>query len=214
MMIRIVLIDDHPVVREGVKSFLADQPDMQVVGEAEEGLEGLRKINQLHPDVVVLDLSMPTISGLDVARQLHERHSKARVVVLSAYNNESYVLQALRSGVCAYVLKDGIALDLARAIRSAAVGRLFLSPSLADRAIETFLEQHKETMTNPLESLSSREREVFQLLAKGNSTKEVAAILSISPRTVETHRATLLRKLNLRNQVELARFAAENELIL
>jgi two-component system response regulator NreC len=213
-MIRIVIVDDHPVVRAGVKSFLTDQPDMQVVGEAEEGLEGLRKVEQLHPDVVVLDLSLPTISGLDVARQLHERHSKARVVVLSAHANECYVLQALRNGVCAYVVKEGIALDLARAIRSAATGRLFLSPSLADRAIEAYLEHHRETLADPLETLSSREREVFQLLAKGSSTKEVAAILSISPRTVETHRATLLRKLNLRNQADLARFAAENELIL
>ena len=136
------------------------------------------------------------------------------MVVLSAHNNESYVLEALRSGVCAYVVKDGIALDLARAIRSAAIGWRFLSPSLADRAFEAYLEHHRETMTDPLESLSSREREVFQLLAKGSTTKEAAAILSLSPRTVETHRATLLRKLNLRSQTELAHFAAENELIL
>ena len=213
-MIRIVIVDDHPVVRAGIKSFLSDQHDMQVVGESEEGLEGLRKTEQLRPDVVVLDLSLPTISGLDVARQLHERHSKARVVVLSAYANECYVLEALRSGVCAYVVKDGIALDLVRAIRSAASGRLFLSPSLADRAIEAYLEHHQEEMTDPLEALSSREREVFRILVKGSTTKEVAAILSLSPRTVETHRATLLRKLNLRNQTELAHFAAENELIL
>ena len=152
-MIRIVVIDDDPLVRAGIQSFLSDQHDMQVVGEAEEGLEGLRIIEQLHPNVVVLDLSLPTISGLDVARQLHERHSKARVMVLSAHANECYVLEALRSGVCAYVVKDGTALDLARAIRSAASGRLFLSPSLADRAVKAYLEHHQETMTDPLESL-------------------------------------------------------------
>jgi two-component system response regulator NreC len=212
-VIRIVIVDDHPVARAGIKSFLSGQPDMQVIGEAEEGLEGLRTIAQLQPDVVVLDLSLPTISGLDVARSLKERHSQARVVVLSAHVDESYVLQALRTGVCAYVAKDGISLDLARAIRSAASGRRFLSPSLADRAIEVYLEYHQEPTTDPLESFSSREREVFQLLAKGNSTKEAAAILSLSPRTVETYRATLLRKLSLENQAELVRFAVEKGLI-
>jgi two-component system response regulator NreC len=213
-VIRIVIVDDHPVVRAGVKAFLSDQADLQVIGEAGDGLEGLKLVERLKPDVIVLDLSVPGLNGFEVARQVHQRFPLIRVVILSAHSDEAYVLQALRCGVSAYILKDAISTDLDLAIRKAMAGQRTLSPALSERAIDAYMEKARQVPETVYDTLSSREREVFLLLAEGLTTSEVATRLSLSSRTVETHRASILHKLNLRNQAQLVRYAIEQQIIL
>ena len=174
----------------------------------------LRLTEQLVPKVLVLDLMMPGLNGLEVARQLTHRAVPTRIVILSMHANEAYVLEALRNGAAAYVLKDSSAADLVRAVREAVAGRRYLSPPLSEPAIDTYLEKARKTGTLDIyETLTSREREVLQLVAEGHTTPEVAGKLFISPRTVETHRANLLHKLGLRTQTDLIRFALQRGIL-
>lgn len=206
-MITIVMADDHVVVRQGLRVLLDSQADFEVVAEASDGLQACELVEQLDPDVLVVDLMMPGLNGLDVTRQVRKRSARTQVVVLSMHSNEAYVLEALRNGAIAYVLKESGGTDLVRAVRQAAVRQRFLSPPLSDRAIQSYAERTANSALDPYDSLTSREREVFQLSAEGYSNKEIADRLSISPRTVETHRANLMRKLGLSSRPELIRYA-------
>ena len=213
-LITLILADDHRVVREGFRALLASEPDFRIIGETGDGLEALRLTEQLVPKVLVLDLMMPGLNGLEVARQLTHRAVPTRIVILSMHANEAYVLEALRNGAAAYVLKDSSAADLVRAVREAVAGRRYLSPPLSEPAIDTYLEKARKTGTLDIyETLTSREREVLQLVAEGHTTPEVAGKLFISPRTVETHRANLLHKLGLRTQTDLFRFALQRGIL-
>ena len=213
-LITLILADDHRVVREGFRALLASEPDFRIIGETGDGLEALRLTEQLVPKVLVLDLMMPGLNGLEVARQLTHRAVPTRIVILSMHANEAYVLEALRNGAAAYVLKDSSAADLVRAVREAVAGRRYLSPPLSEPAIDTYLEKARKTGTLDIyETLTSREREVLQLVAEGHTTPEVAGKLFISPRTVETHRANLLHKLGLRTQTDLIRFALQRGIL-
>jgi DNA-binding NarL/FixJ family response regulator len=199
--------DDHKVVRDGLRALLGAEPDLTVVGEAGDGLDVVRLVEQARPDILVLDLLMPGLSGLDVAAELRRRQSETRIVILSMHASEAHVLQALKNGASAYVVKDAGAPELFKAIREAAAGRRYLSPPFADRAIDAYLGQDAAGPLDRYETLTAREREVFHLAVQGSSHAEVAARLGISQRTAETHRANVMRKLDLHSQVELIAYA-------
>jgi DNA-binding NarL/FixJ family response regulator len=204
----LVLADDHRIVRQGLRALLATEPKVRLVGEASDGLEAVRLVERLRPNVLVLDLMMPGLSGLEVARRTVRQSPRTQIVVLSMYATAAYVVEALRAGAAAYVLKMSGAEELMRAVREAAAGRRFLSPAISQSAVLDY-EEKTGGKPNPVSGLTAREREVLQLTAEGLSSTEVAGRLFISPRTVETHRANLMRKLGLHNQKELVRFAAQ-----
>lgn len=206
-MISIVLADDHHVVRQGLRVLLEAEPDFNLIGEAGDGLETARLVERLEPDVLIIDLMMPGLNGLEVTRQVSQRSPQTRVVILSMHANEAYVLEALRNGAAGYVLKDSSAADLVKAVREVVAERRYLSPPLSERAIEAYLHKAQAAELDPYETLTTREREVLHLAAEGHSNAEIAARLSISPRTAETHRANMMRKLELRTQTDLIRFA-------
>lgn len=203
----IVLADDHHVVRHGLRVLLDSRPDLRVVGEAEDGIQAAEMVETLHPDVLVLDLMMPRLNGLEVARQVRRRSPGTSVVILSMYQDEAYVLEALQSGARAYVLKSSTSNELIFAIREAAAGRRYLSPPLSERAIGAYVQAAAATALDQGEQLTTREREVLQLAAEGRTSAEIAAMLSITKRTAQTHRANLMHKLGLHNQTELVRHA-------
>lgn len=206
MTIRLVLADDHPVVREGVRALLESDPDFQVVGQADDGVEVARLVDQLHPDVVVLDLMMPGRSGLEVTRELAQQPEAPPVLILTMHESEAYVLEALRSGAAGYALKQAQAGELARGIRAVASGERYLSPPLSERALDAYV-RRAEALIDPQGTLTKREREVLGLAAQGHSNAEIATRLFISRRTVETHRAHAMRKLGIRGHVALVLYA-------
>jgi two-component system response regulator NreC len=212
-MTTIILADDHHVVRQGLRALLEAEPDFSVVGEAADGLQVLNLVERLQPDVLVLDLMMPGLNGLEVMREIARRSLRTRVVILSMHSNEAYVLQALRSGVAGYVLKESTASDLAQAVREAMAGRRYLSSPLSARAIEAYIEKAEVTTLDVYETLTSRERQVLQLAAEGLNNTQVAARLSISARTAETHRANVMRKLSLHSQTDLIRYALKHGIL-
>ncbi|MGH2721556.1 MAG: response regulator [Actinomycetota bacterium] len=209
MTIRLALADDHLVVREGLRAMLEAEPDFEVVGQTGNGSEVAALVERVKPDVLVLDLMMPGIGGLDVIRELSRRGAGTRIVVLSMHANEAYVLEALGSGAGAYVLKQSEAGELVRAVHEVASGRRYLSPPLSDRALEAYLRQF-ESGAPERATLTPREREVLQLVAEGHTSPEIAERLFISPRTVETHRSNLMRKLGLRTPADVVRYAVRH----
>jgi two-component system response regulator NreC len=211
--ISIILADDHPVVHRGIHAVLEREPDFSIVGVAADGLETVRLTERLKPDVLVLDLMMPGLSGLEALRILRERSPRTRTVILSMYSSSAFIGQALQNGAIGYVLKNCPEENLVRAVREAAAGRRFLSPPVTEIAINAYIEQSKMGTFDPHETLTPRQREVLQLAAEGKSNGEIAARLNISQRTVENHRATLMKRLGLQNQTELIRHAMRHGLI-
>lgn len=203
----IVLADDHKVVRQGLGSLLKAEPDFNVVGEANDGLEAVRLTERLQPDVLLVDLAMPGLGGLEVIRQVNKRFPQIHIIVLSMHATEAYVLEALRNGASGYILKESSITEVVKGVREVAAGRRFLSSSLSQRAIEDSLDRAETGPSDPYETLTNREREVLQLVAEGHSSSEIGRRLFISPRTVEIHRQNMMRKLGLRNQAELIRYA-------
>lgn len=213
MTISIILADDHAMVRQGLRVLLEAEKDLTVVGEAEDGLQTLRAAERLKPDVLVLDVMMPKLNGLEALPILRQRSPGTQVVVLSMYPNEAFVVEALRQGALGYVLKCCRTIHLLKAIREAALGRRYLSPPLSEQAIEVYLEKAKSKPLDPHDTLTPRERQVLQLTAEGHSQPEIAKRLHISPRTVEMHRKNLMRKLALRNHADLIRYAIDRRLL-
>jgi two-component system, NarL family, response regulator NreC len=213
MTTSIVLADDHPVVRRGMRALLESEPDFCIVGEASDGLEAVRLVERVKPDVLVVDLMMPGLSGLEAMRILRERVPGTRVVVLSMHSNKAFVAEALKIGATGYVLKGCTEDNLIRAVRNAAAGTRFLSPPVNAIAIDAYIEQTKAGPFDPHETLTAPEREVLQLAAEGNTSSEIAARLHISHRTVENHRAHLMQKLGLQNQTELVRYALDRGML-
>ena len=212
-MTTIVMVDDHQVVRQGLRALLEAEPDFSVVGEAGDGLTAMQLVERLKPDVLVLDLILPDLSGLEVARRVSQHTPQTRVVILSMRASEAYVLEALRNGAAGYVLKASSAAELVRAVREVAAGRHYLSPPLSERAIAAYLQKAKDTPLDPYEMLTSREREVLHLAAQGYSNADIATRLSISPYTAMTHRSNLMGKLGLHTPTDLIRYAFQRGLI-
>jgi DNA-binding NarL/FixJ family response regulator len=207
--IRILLADDHAVVRQGFKMILDAQADMEIVGEAGNGRQAVELAEQLRPDVVVMDVAMPELNGIEATRRLASSVPHARVVALSMHKDSVYVREILRAGARGYLLKDSGAADLVAAIHAVASGESYLSPAVSNAV----LDDYRRHVTNPIDLLTSREREVLQLLAEGKSNKEIAGVLNLSVYTVDAHRGRIMEKLNLHSISELVRFAVRNGLI-
>ena len=212
-MISIVIAEDHQVVRQGVKLILETESDFRLTAEAGDGLEAIRLVERHQPDILVLDLMLPKVHGLEVARQLKRTVTKTKIIILSMHADEPYVIEALRNGADGYVLKNSSGAELVKAIRKVMTGRRYLSGALSEQTIARYLRNPADATLDPYETLSSRERVVLQMIAEGHSSAEIAARLFISPRTAETHRANLMQKLNLHSQVELVRFAIRKKII-
>jgi DNA-binding NarL/FixJ family response regulator len=207
MAITLLLADDHRMVRQGLRAVLDSVPDFRLVGEAADGLEAVRLVEKLQPDVLVLDMMMPGLNGLEVTRRVARRPSRTRIVILSMHSDIAYVVAAIRAGAQGYILKEQSAEELIQAIHTIVAGRRYLSPPISEAAVTAYLRKAEDTPLDPYDPLTSREREVLHLTAEGLSGAEIAGRLFISPRTVETHRANLMRKLGVRNQKELIRLA-------
>ncbi|HYP60780.1 MAG TPA: response regulator transcription factor [Thermomicrobiales bacterium] len=214
-MISAVLVDDHPILRKGLRALLEDEDNCRVIGEASDGLTAIELIARLQPDVAIIDVQLPDLNGLEVARRVCDQAPQTKVIMLSMYPDEPYVLEALRHGAVGYVLKGAATTDLIQAVHVAVQGRRFLSTPLTERALDAYAKRAEEAR-QPLDRydlLTSREREVLQLAAQGLGNSEVGDRLAISPRTAETHRANMLRKLGLQTQTDLVRFAVSRGLI-
>ena len=208
--IKIILADDHAVVRQGVRALLDQEKDMLVVGEAADGLQLLDLTEKLHPDVVVVDLKMPNLNGIDAAEEIRSRFPGIHTVILTMHADRSYVDRALQAGVCGYVLKEEDIGEMCIAVRHAAQGNRYLSVEVT-RRVPTVV--NGGTSTNPLMLLTGRERQIFQIVAEGKTNNEAALILGISMRTVEVHRAHIMRKLNLKTRVDFVRFALKQGIL-
>lgn len=208
-MIRILLADDHAVVRHGFRMILAAQADLEVIGEAANGREAVAQATALQPDLVVMDVSMPELNGIEATRRLLEAAPRCRVLALSMHRDAVYVREILRAGARGYLLKDAVVSDLLAAVRAVAQGQGYLSPEVSDAV----LDDYRKHVRDPIDLLSSREREVLQLIAEGSTNKDIASRLNLSVYTVDSHRSRIMEKLNLHSANELIRFAIRNGLI-
>jgi len=214
LKIRVLVADDHAIIREGLRIMLGNQPDMEVVGTAANGREAVRLVDEHEPDVVVIDISMPELNGIEAIAQILPRHPHMQVVVLSIHGTKPYVYRALKAGAKGYLMKETAGLEVVDAVRAVYHGQRFLSQSIADllttasfRNLESFME------VSPLEALTSREREILQLVAEGKTSQEIGERLSISPKTVDTYRSRLMRKIGVEDVAGLVKFAIQHGVI-
>lgn len=212
--LRILLADDHTLMRQGLRKILEACVDWEVVAEASTGREAVREALSTEPDVVILDIGMPLLNGIEATRQILRRRPNTRVLILSMHADEAYILRALGAGARGYMLKDSADTDLIRGVTAVASGKSFFSPAVASVMLDDYVRRMAEKgIADRFDSLSEREREIFQLVAEGHSTKEIADLLSVSPATVETHRAHILQKLDVHNTAELVLYAVRRGLI-
>ena len=212
--VRVLLADDHELVRKGLRALIERQPDLEVAGEAADGREAVELCEQMKPDVVVMDIAMPRLNGIEATGQIVKRNPATGVIMLSMHSDEGYLTRALAAGAKGYLLKDSAEADLLLAIETVAKGKPFFSPSIGAALLEDYVRQLQQRgLTDSYELLTDREREILQLLAEGKSNKEVAALLNLSPYTVETHRTHLMQKLNLHNTAEIVLYAVRKGII-
>jgi DNA-binding NarL/FixJ family response regulator len=212
--LRILLADDHGIVRRGLKSLLESRPGLEVIGEAADGLEALRLCGELSPDLLIIDISMPKMNGIEVASRVQKLERPPGIIILSMHADESYIMRALAAGARGYLVKDATDEDLLPAVKAVAAGKPFFSPTVSAILMEDYVRQLRTRgLSDSYELLTDREREVLQLLAEGRSNKEVAALLDVGLSTVETHRANLMQKLSLHNTAEIVLYAVRKGII-
>jgi two-component system response regulator NreC len=210
--IRVLVADDHTIVRQGLVGILKASEEIDVVGEAADGHEAVEKAQKLKPDVVVLDVSMPRLNGLEAARRIHEALPATRLLVLTMHDDEEYVLKMVRAGVSGYLLKDDAASALIAGIRALKAGKTYFGPH-ATQALAEAYQRDEEPPEDPYGTLTDREREIFQLVVEGKHNAEIAALLFISPKTVDNHRTRMMEKLGVHSTAELIRYAARHKLL-
>ena len=211
---KVLLADDHNVLRKGLRRILEEQPDLEVVGEASDGRQAVQLAQTLKPDIVVMDIAMPLMNGLEATRQILLRHSDLNVLILSMYSDENYVVQVLRAGARGYLLKDTAEEDLITVVRAVAKGQPFFSPKIAKLLMGDNIQRLRtEGMSDSYDLLTPREREVLQLIAEGKSNKEAASALFVSPTTIETHRARIMDKLDLHSTADIVLYAVRKGIV-
>lgn len=212
---RVLLADDHGIVRRGLRTLLESEPGLTVVAEASDGLEALRLTAEHQPDLLILDVGMPKLNGIDVAARAQKLERAPKTIILSMHSDESYIIRALAAGARAYLLKDATDEDLIPAVRAVASGKPFFSPAVTAVLVEDYVRRlQAKGLTDTYHLLTDREKEVLQLLAEGRSNKEVATVLELSLSTVETHRSNLMQKLNLHNTAEVVLYAVRKGIIV
>ena len=211
---RIVIAEDHTILREGLRALLSSDPDFEIVGEASDGRDAVRCVENLCPDLVLMDLSMPGMNGLEAIEEIKTRNPEIKILVLTVHKAEEYIAETLRGGADGYVLKDVSHSELVMAIKRVLAGKRYLSSDVSEKVIEGYLEGRESSKTKSVyDTLTQRERQILKLIAEGHKNKEVADYLCISPKTVEKHRANLMRKLNIHSAVGLTAFAIEKGLV-
>ena len=206
--ISLFLVDDHTIVRQGLAKLLNAEPDLKVIGEAENGLEAVKKVEKLSPDVVLMDIAMPLMNGIEATRQITRLIPRPKVIILSMHTHDRYISELLRMGASGYLLKDASGRDIIQAIRAVVKGDTYLSPSISRRVVEDYVSMKNKSSGEDLYgNLSNREREVFQMIAESRSTQDIADILCLSPSTVKTHRAKIMEKLKIDNMTQLIKLA-------
>ena len=211
---KIVIAEDHTILRAGLRALLAAQNGLEVIGEAGDGREAIRKVDTLQPDLLLIDLSMPKLNGIDAIREIKSQHPKIKIIVLTVHKSDEYIIAALKAGANGYMLKDASQNELLLAIDYVINGKTFLSPSISDKVVDAFLNtDKKDKPAAVLENLTAREREILKLVAEGNTNKKIAYHLCISLKTVEKHRSNLMKKLDLRNTAALTAYAIEKKMV-
>ncbi len=212
MGLRILLVDDHKIMRDGLRSLIEKQRDLEVVGEAENGRAALRLVTELKPDIIIMDITMPDLNGIEATRQIRLRCPEVKVIALSMHSDRRLVTEMLKAGASAYLLKDCAFAELARAVEVVSSGQTYLSPGITGFVVEDYIQHLSESSALDLPALTPREREVLQLLAEGKNTKEIALHLHISMKTVETHRRSIMDKLKTDSVADLTRYALREKL--
>lgn len=213
MKIRVLLADDHTILRDGIRSLIEDEPDMEVIGEAEDGITVVKLAERLKPDVILMDLAMPLLNGLEATRQIRKNQPGAKILILTMHENEEYIRQVLVAGAMGYILKDAAARELLGAIRSVHKGEVVLSPAITRLIVTDYLRWGELSAQEPSDGLTDRERQILQLIAEGYTNKQIADILSISIKTVQAHRLNLMKKLDLHDRGELIKYAIQKKII-
>jgi two-component system response regulator NreC len=211
--IKVLVADDHTILRQGIKSLLANEEEIEVIGEAKDGREALTIIEETLPDVILMDIAMPGLNGLEATRRIKKKFPRMKVLVLTMYTNEEYIFQILNAGANGYLVKETAFQDLISAIKAVYKNEAFMSPSISKKVINSYIKRAQNDEEVTCEVLTTREREILQLIAEGNSSKKIAELLFISPKTVETHRTHIMDKLNIHNRTGLVKYAIRKGIV-
>jgi two-component system response regulator NreC len=211
--IKVLVADDHTILRQGIKSLLANEKEIEVIGEAKDGREALTIIEETLPDVILMDIAMPGLNGLEATRRIKKKFPRMKVLVLTMYTNEEYIFQILNAGANGYLVKETAFQDLISAIKAVYKNEAFMSPSISKKVINSYIKRAQKDEEETCEILTTREREILQLIAEGNSSKKIAELLFISPKTVETHRTHIMDKLNIHNRTGLVKYAIRKGIV-